>query len=73
MDPFGRRKRNMTEELLEGATDGALKKGRPDTSNQIQDPSNSARRLLSHVEGGYDWSEFDSSNRDYTRGYVKGA
>ena len=72
-DPFGRRKRNLTGELIEGATDGALKKGRPDTSNQIADATNSARRLLSHVEGGYDWSDIDPSKYEYTRGYVRGS
>lgn len=65
--------RNLTSELVEGATDGALKKGRPDTSNIQMDATNPARGLLSHVEGGYDWSEIDPSNRAYTNGYVRGA
>lgn len=74
MDPFGRIKRNLTSELLEGSTDGALKKARPDWSNSDHcDPSNSARRQLSHVEGGFDWSEVDPSNAQYARGYVRGA
>lgn len=63
----------MTEELLEGATDGAIKKSRPDTSNRVFDATDSARTLLSHTEGGYDWSESDPSKRTYARGYVRGA
>jgi hypothetical protein len=73
MDPYGRIKRNLTDELIEGATDGALKKGRPDTSNMIADETNSARSLLSHVEGGYDWSEANQEPARYARGYVRGA
>lgn len=73
MDPFGRIKRNLTSELHEGSTDGALKKSRPDTSNKMQDATDSARSLLSHVEGGYDWSPTNMPNSEYLRGYVKGA
>lgn len=68
-----RNMRNLTSELIEGATDGALKKSRPDTSNIQSDVTDSARSLLSHVEGGFDWSPTDPSSRDYTRGYVRGA
>lgn len=74
MDPFGRIKRSMTSDLHEGATDGALKKSRPDWSNPDHcDETASARALLSHVQGGYDWSPTDPSNAQYTRGVVKGA
>lgn len=72
-DPFGRMQRNLTVELIEGATDGAVKKSRPDWSNQIADPTNSARSLLSHVEGGYDWSPVDGPKAAYAKGYVRGA
>jgi hypothetical protein len=63
----------MTSELIEGATDGALKKSRPDWSNRTDDATNPARGLLSHVEGGYDWADYDPDKRDYTHGYVRGA
>ena len=52
----GRIKRNLMSELIEGATDGALKKAAPNWSNRVQDATDPARSLLSHVEGGYDWS-----------------
>jgi len=55
-DPDGRIRRNLTDELIEGATDGAIKKARPETSNIIHDVTDEARGSLSHVEGGYDWS-----------------
>jgi hypothetical protein len=73
MDPYGRIQRNMTEELLTGASDGAIKRARPDTSNIIADSTNAARRLLSHVEGGYDWSSVEADKCDYCSGYVRGA
>jgi hypothetical protein len=72
-DPFGRTQRNLEEELMEGATDGALKKPRPNWSHRIADETDPARELLSHVEGGYDWSETAVENRRYTRGYVRGS
>lgn len=62
----------MTEELHEGATDGAIKKARPDISNRIADETDSARSLLSHTEGGYDWNQANPENRRYTEGYVSG-
>lgn len=71
MATFARTKRNLTTELINGATDGALKKGRPDTSNQVADATNGARGLLSHVEGGFDWSESQGEQRTYTDGYVR--
>jgi hypothetical protein len=72
-DPFGRTRRSMTDELIEGASDGALKKSRPDWSHRIQDETDGARNLLSHVEGGFDWSPTDPNKREYVRGYVRGA
>lgn len=72
-DPFGRNKRNLTSELIEGATDGAVKKSRPDWSNKIADVTDSARSLLSNVEGGYDWSPVDGPKTAYAKGYVRGA
>lgn len=73
-DPWGRIKRNLTDELIEGATDGAVKKARPETSNRShQDVTDDARELLSHVEGGYDWVSYDGDKRAYVRGVVKGA
>jgi hypothetical protein len=72
MDPWGRIKRSLMSELKEGATDGALKKAAPNWSNRIQDETDSARRQLSHVEGGYDWSSTDPDNDAYVRGYVRG-
>ena len=72
-DPYGRIKRNLTSELIEGATDGAVKKALPDTSNRIADVTDDARGLLSHVEGGYDWSASDGAKSTYVRGYVRGA
>ena len=73
MDPFGRIKRSMTSELIEGATDGAVKKSRPDWSNRVADATDDARSVLSHVEGGYDWSATDGDKRAYAHGFVKGA
>jgi hypothetical protein len=73
MATYGRTRRNLTSELLNGATDGALKKGRPDTSNITDDPTNEARSLLSHVEGGFDWSESQGDQHSYAAGYVRGA
>lgn len=71
-DPYGRTKRNLTSELVEGATDGAIKKSAPDWSNRVADATSSARGSLSHVEGGYDWSPTDGPKDDYVRGYVRG-
>jgi len=73
MDGYGRTRRNLTEELLNGSSDGALKKSAPNWSNRIYDDTDSARRLLSNVEGGYGWSPVDPSKHDYCRGYVRGA
>ena len=72
-DPFGRIKRNMTEELIEGATDGGIKKSRPATSNRIADATDPARGTWSHVEGGNDWSPTDGDKRAVAHGYVRGA
>lgn len=72
-DPFGRIKRNLTDELVEGASDGAVKKAAPNWSNRVADATDSARMELSHVEGGYDWSPTDGDKRGYVRGYVRGA
>jgi hypothetical protein len=66
-----RNMRNLTEELLEGATDGALKKHRPDTSNRVNDASDSARELLGQAVNRYDYSPIDASKRAYTSGYVR--
>lgn len=73
---FRRDIRNLTTELLEGATDGALKKPRPDTSNVFSEDTADARRLLSTGAGeggGYDWSPQEPSRRSYASGYVRGA
>lgn len=63
--------RNLTSELIEGATDGALKKTAPNWSNRVNDDTDAARNLLSHVEGGFDWSPSDPPKREYTQGYVR--
>jgi hypothetical protein len=73
MDPFGRIKRNLTDELINGASDGGVKKSAPNWSNRIQDATDSARGVLSHVEGGFDWSPTDGDKDAYTHGYVRGA
>lgn len=70
-DPIGRIKRNLTQELLDGATDGALKKPAPNWSNRVYDETESARHELSNVEGGFDWSALPPNNRGYVRGYVR--
>jgi hypothetical protein len=73
-DPFGRIKRNLTGELVEGATDGAIKKAAPNWSNRVADATDDGRRALSHVEGGYDWNppgEADQFKLDYVRGRVR--
>lgn len=75
-DPFGRAQRNLTGELIEGASDGAVKKSAPNWSNRIQDATDSARHVLSHVEGGFDWEPegvTDPHKAAYVRGYVRGA
>jgi hypothetical protein len=64
-------RRNLTTELIEGATDGALKKAAPNWSNRVHDATDAARHDLSHVEGGYDWSPVDGDKRAYTHGYVR--
>ena len=64
-------RRNLTSELIEGASDGAVKKARPDTSNIQMDATNAARSVLSHVEGGFDWSPVDGDKRAFTHGYVR--
>lgn len=66
-----RNMRNLTEELIEGASDGALKKHRPDWSNRVNDASDSARDLLGSVEGHFDYDSYDPSKRAYTSGYVR--
>ena len=73
MDPYGRTKRNLTSELIEGATDGAVKKAAPNWSNRVADATDSARHGLSHVEGGFDWSPVDGDKDGYAHGYVRGA
>lgn len=72
-DPFGRAQRNLTGELIEGASDGAVKKAAPNWSRRVADETDSARSLLSHVEGGFDWSAEDGNKTAYVRGYVRGA
>jgi hypothetical protein len=72
-DPFGRKQRNLTGELIEGSSDGAVKKAAPNWSNRIADVTDEARSLLSHVEGGYDWSASEGDGRTYVHGYVRGA
>jgi len=71
-DPFGRIKRNLTDELIEGATDGAVKKAAPNYSNRVADATDAARHGLSSVEGGYDWSPNDGPKRSYVHGYIRG-
>lgn len=68
-----RNKRNLTDELIEGASDGAIKKTAPNWSNRVNDATDSAREVLSHVEGGFDWSPIDGPKERYVRGYVRGA
>ena len=68
-----RTNRNLTGELVEGASDGAVKKTAPNWSNRVADVTDDARALLSHVEGGYDWSANDGDKNTYVRGYVRGA
>lgn len=68
--------RNLTTELIEGATDGAVKKAAPNWSNRVFDATDDARRVLSHVEGGFDWAPAgvaDQYKHDYVRGRVRGA
>lgn len=66
-----RNQRNLTSELIEGATDGAIKKAAPNWSNRVNDVTDSARQSLSHVEGGYDWNDYDGPKRSYVEGYVR--
>ncbi len=68
--------RSMTQELIEGATDGAVKKTAPNWSNRVHDDTDSARSLLSKGAGeggGFDWSPYDGDKREYVSGYVRGA
>lgn len=63
----------MTSELIEGASDGAVKKSRPDWSNADHaDATVEARHGLSHVEGGYDWSPTDGDKVGHSHGIVRG-
>lgn len=73
MATYGRTQRNLTSELIEGASDGAIKKSAPNWSNRVADVTDEARGALSHVEGGYDWSPNDGPKRAYVHGYVRGA
>ena len=66
-----RNMRNLTDELINGSSDGAIKKSRPDWSNMVDDATDSARESLSHVEGGFDWSPHDGPKRSYVKGYVR--
>ena len=71
-----RNQRNLTSELIEGATDGAVKKAAPNWSNRVNDETDAARNLLSKGAGeggGYDWDPYDGDKRQYVRGYVRGA
>ena len=70
-DPFGRIKRNLTSELVEGATDGGVRKARPDTSNQMADATNGARRVWSHIEGGVNWNPEDGDKQGAVSGLVR--
>lgn len=72
-DPFGRVNRNLTDELIEGGSDGAVKKAAPNWSRRVADETDPARSVLSHVEGGYDWSSEDGNKSAYVHGYVRGA
>ena len=72
-DLYGRMKRNLTSELIEGSTDGALKKHRPDTSNVMLDASDPARSLLGARVNSFDYSTSDPNSGDYAHGYVRGA
>jgi hypothetical protein len=68
--------RSMTRELIEGATDGAIKKTAPNWSNRVCDETDSARNLLSKGAGeggGFDWSPYDGDKSEYVRGYIRGA
>lgn len=68
--------RSMTNELIEGATDGAVKKSAPNWSNRVFDDTDTARGILSKGAGeggGFDWSPTDGPKRDYVAGYVRGA
>ena len=74
MDPFGRMRRNLTDALIDGATDGALKKAAPNWGNRVADQTDAARDLLADGEGGFDWSPSTGGLRDqrqYTEGYVR--
>jgi hypothetical protein len=67
---LGRTRRHLQTELVEGATDGAVKKAAPNWSNRTSDATDAARHVLSHVEGGYDWSPEDGPKHLYVHGYV---
>ena len=73
MSLYGRLRRNMTSELIEGATDGGIKKSRPDTSQHVHDATDSARTTWSHMQGGMDWSPEDGNKGAVARGVVRGA
>lgn len=73
MNLYARAKRNLTSELIEGASDGAIKKAAPNWSNRVADVTDSARHSLSSVEGGFDWSPQDGDKVGYVHGYVRGA
>ena len=65
--------RSMNAELIEGASDGAIKKSAPNWSNRVHDETDEARSILSHVEGGFDWSPIDGPKRSLVHGIVRGA
>lgn len=75
-DLVGRIHRNLTSELIEGGSDGAVKKSAPNWGNRHLDETDAARHVLSHVEGGFDWEPEGVTEphcRAYVHGYVAGA
>jgi hypothetical protein len=72
-DPVGRLRRNLTSELIEGASDGAVKKSAPNWSNRVFDETDPARSTLVGGVNRFDWSSAEPDTAGYVHGYVRGA
>jgi len=64
--------RSLNFELIEGATDGVVKKLRPDTAGETANRTNEAREALYGGVGGYGIVDGESEAMDVLSGVVRG-
>lgn len=65
--------RSMNLSLLEGSTDGTVKKPRPDTVPDVFDTTEDARMPLYRPRSGYGMADGSVYNADLMRGVVASA